>query len=381
VIGHRRTTLGALQARGGEMVDMLGALVGEESPSSNRAATRRCAELVAAECTRLLGVAPDLLDAGGSTHLLLRGSAAPRVLLLGHVDTVWPLGTLQRLPFRVDGERATGPGCFDMKAGVVQALFALSVLDDLDGVALLLTSDEEIGSATSRALVEDCGRAADAVLVLEPSQDGALKVARKGVGQYRVAVHGRAAHAGLEPERGVNALVGMAEVIGAVSALGDPAQGTTVTPTLAKAGSAANVVPALAVLDVDVRTAAEGEEARVDAAMRSLSCAVEGASVQVSGGPNRPPLPASSSARLHALARRMCSELGLGELPGVGVGGGSDGNFTAAVGTPTLDGLGAVGSGAHAESEFVVTSAMPERAALVAALVDSLRRGEGLALP
>lgn len=372
-------TLGALRARAGEMVDLLAVLVSEESPSCDRAATRRCAEVVAAACTSLLGASPDLLDVDGATHLLLRGGGAPRVLLLGHLDTVWPLGTLQRLPFRVDGARATGPGVFDMKAGVVQAIFALAALGDLDSVAMLLTSDEEIGSVTSRALVEDCARAADAVLVLEPSQDGAVKVARKGVAQYRIEVHGRAAHAGLEPERGVNALVGLAEVVASVHALGRVECGTTVTPTLAHAGTAANAVPAHAVLDVDVRTMTGAEEGRVDGAMRALSCGVAGATVQVSGGPNRPPLQAAASARLHALARRVASELGLGELPGVAVGGGSDGNFTAAVGTPTLDGLGAVGGGAHADSEHVVTAAMPERAALVAAMVDALRSGEGLA--
>jgi glutamate carboxypeptidase len=370
--------LDALRARSGEMVDLLAALVGEESPSSDAAAIRRCADAVAEACTRLLGVTPQLHDAGGSTHLLLRGGGEVRVLLLGHLDTVWPLGTLARWPFSVHGARASGPGAFDMKAGVVQGLYALAALDDLDGVALLLTGDEEVGSVTSRDLVESCARGAQAVLVLEPSQDGALKVARKGVGQYRVEVRGRAAHAGLEPERGVNALVAMADVVRRAAALGDAARGTTVTPTLARAGTAANVVPAEAVVDVDVRTTSAEEEARVQRAMHALGSDVEGAAVHVTGGPNRPPLPASSSAALHALAQRLAAEMDLGDLPGVSVGGGSDGNFTAAIGTPTLDGLGAVGGGAHAEGEWVQLDAMPERAALVAALIDSLRR-EGLA--
>jgi glutamate carboxypeptidase len=368
--------LDALRGHSGEMVDMLATLVEEESPSSDAAAVRRCAAAVADACTRLLGVTPQLHDVAGSTHLLLRGGAEVRVLLLGHVDTVWPLGTLARWPFSVHAGRATGPGAFDMKAGVVQALFAMAALDDLDGVALLLTGDEEVGSVTSRELVEECARAARAVLVLEPSQDGALKIARKGVGQYRIEVRGRAAHAGLEPERGVNALVAMADVVGRVAALGDPTCGTTVTPTTARAGTAANVVPAEAVIDVDVRTTTADEEARVDRAMHALRSEVEGASVHVTGGPNRPPLPASSSAELHALAQRIAAERDLGELRGVSVGGGSDGNFTAAVGTPTLDGLGAVGGGAHAEGEWVLLDAMPERAALVAALVDAVRRGE-----
>jgi glutamate carboxypeptidase len=252
----------------------------------------------------------------------------------------------------------------------------MAALDDLDGVALLLTGDEEVGSVTSRELVEECARGARAVLVLEPSQDGALKIARKGVGQYRIEVRGRAAHAGLEPERGVNALVAMAGVVRRVAALGDPASGTTVTPTTARAGTAANVVPAEAVIDVDVRTTTAAEETRVDRAMHSLFSDVDGASVHVTGGPNRPPLPASSSTALHALAQRLAGELGIEELHGVSVGGGSDGNFTAAVGIPTLDGLGAVGGGAHAEGEWVQLDAMPERAALVAALIDAVRRGD-----
>jgi glutamate carboxypeptidase len=357
------------------MVDLLAALVGRESPSSDAAATAQCAADVADACTRLLGVTPQLHAVRGTTHLLLRGGGDTRVLLLGHVDTVWPAGTLARWPFSVQDSRATGPGAFDMKAGVVQGIFAMSALDDLDGVVLLLTGDEEVGSTTSRELVEECARGAGAVLVLEPSQDGAVKTARKGVAQYRIEVRGRAAHAGLEPERGVNALVAMAGVVCSVAALGDAAAGTTVTPTTARAGTATNVVPAEAVVDVDVRTATAAEEARVERAMLALGSDVEGASVHVTGGPNRPPLPASSSAGLHELARRLCCDLGIGEVPGVSVGGGSDGNFTAAVGTPTLDGLGAVGGGAHAEGEWVLLDAMPERAALVAALIDGVRRG------
>ena len=366
--------VGSLRARSDDMTALLQALVEVESPSSDRQATRRCAQAVAAACSDVAGAEPSLVEVDGATHVLLRGRGDTRVLLLGHLDTVWPLGTLARRPFRVDGAVATGPGVFDMKAGIVQGLFALGALDDLDGVALLLTSDEEIGSATSRALIEES--CAGAVLVLEPSQDGALKVARKGVAQYRVAVHGLAAHAGLEPERGVNALVAMAGVVRTIAALGDAEAGTTVTPTTAHAGTATNVVPAEAVVEVDVRTLTEAESARVHDAMSSLSSDVEGATVVVSGGQNRPPLPASASRRLHAVAQRLAAEMGLGVMPGVSVGGGSDGNFTAAMGVPTLDGLGAVGGGAHADSEHVLLAAMPERAALVAALVEAVRRGE-----
>jgi glutamate carboxypeptidase len=373
VTPRHQALLDSLRAQRDAMVELLAELVAEESPSSEPAATRRCAEIVAAACQRMLGAEAELVDISGRAHLLLRGAGPQRVLLLGHVDTVWPTGTLARWPFRVDGDNATGPGSFDMKAGIVQGLFAMAALNDLDGVALLLTSDEEIGSPTSRQLVEDCARASKAVLVLEPSQDGAVKVARKGVGQYRIEVHGRAAHAGLEPERGINALVGLAGVVRTIASLGDAGSGTTVTPTTAHAGTASNVVPAEAVVDVDVRTATDDESVRVDTAMHALRCDLDGATVRVIGGPNRPPMPTSSSARLHELARRLSGELGLGELPGAHVGGGSDGNFTAGVGTPTLDGLGAVGAGAHAEGEHVLIPAMPDRATLLAALIDELR--------
>ena len=369
----------ALRARTDAMVADLEALVAVESPSSDPLATRDCLGVASALGRRLLGADGEVVEVDGRAHLRWRlGHGLPRVLLLAHADTVWPRGTLARWPFAVrDDGTATGPGTFDMKAGLVQGLHALACLDELDGVELLVTTDEELGSATSRGLIEDAARGLDAVLVLEPSAPGGLlKSARKGVSTYELVVTGRAAHAGLEPERGVNALVELAHQVLAVGAIAAPGAGTTVTPTVAVAGTTMNVVPAAARATVDVRVATPGEQERVDRAIRGLRPVMPQARLDVLGGPNRPPLPRSASTALLARAEALCAALGLPWPGHVAVGGGSDGNLTAGVGTPTLDGLGPVGDGAHAEGEHVVVAAMPERAALVAALVaDVLARG------
>jgi len=354
----------------GEMIEDLAQLVGVESPSSDPPALRSSAAALAALIERRLGTPPELVEGPAGPHVHWRGGGDPRVLLVGHHDTVFPHGTLAARPFAVAGGRATGPGVFDMKGGLVQGVHALASLADLTGVELLVTCDEEVGSATSRALIEERARACGAVLVLEPSADGgALKTARKGTGGFEVAVHGRAAHAGLEPEKGVNSLVAAAEVVLAIARLGDPATGTTVTPTMVSGGTADNVVPAQTRVRVDVRVVEPGEAERVDAAMRSLSTTVAGARIEVVGGVNRPPMHESASAPLVPLAREAAAAAGIGPIDGVAVGGGSDGNFTAALGIPTLDGLGAVGGGAHAEHEHLLVDHMVPRARLVAELV------------
>ncbi len=372
---HRLTHL---RSRLPRMTEQLGMLTAVESPSSDTTACAQCARAVAEMGAALLGAAPESIEVDGRTHLRWRfGEAPSRVVLVGHFDTVWPAGTLQRKPFRVDGDRATGPGVFDMKAGIVQGFEALATLDTLDGIAVVLNSDEEIGSASSRALIEETARGARAALVLEPSagMHGALKVGRKGVSMYQLTVHGRAAHAGLEPERGVNALVELAHRVVALGAMARPELGTTVTPTVAQAGTTSNVVPALASLQVDVRALQPEEQQRVDDAIRAMATTIPGAEVVVEGGPNRPPLPETASRALFERARQVAEGLGIAALDGITVGGGSDGNFTAGIGTPTLDGLGAVGDGAHAEHEHVVVEAMPERAALLAGLVEDLLAG------
>jgi glutamate carboxypeptidase len=295
------------------------------------------------------------------------------VLVLAHHDTVWPLGSLETHPYNIADGVLRGPGCFDMKAGLVLALHALAVLGVPDGVTLLVTGDEELGSPSSRALIEAEAAGCEAALVLEASADGgALKTARKGVSLYQVRAVGRAAHAGLEPERGVNATVELAHQVLAVAAVSDGSLGTTVTPTALSSGTVTNTVPAAGAFSVDVRMWSVAEQARVHAAMSSLLPAVPDAVLEISGGPNRPPLPSSSSDALFARASSLAAQLGLAPLQSAAVGGASDGNFTAGAGTPTLDGLGAVGGGAHADHEHVLVDALPGRAALLAALIDDL---------
>jgi glutamate carboxypeptidase len=352
----------------------LAALVSSESPSGDLPATTACARVAAQIGTAMLGAPHEEVYSAGRPHLRWRFGARCRVLLLGHLDTVWPLGTLSRWPFDIQGDRATGPGVFDMKAGVVQLLAAVSMLDDPDGVWALLTSDEEIGSAAAQPVIADAVRGAEAVLVFEPSADGALKTARKGVAQYTVRVAGRAAHAGLEPERGVNAAVEAARQVLSIAALAAPDEGTTVTPTMISAGTAANVVPSAATVAVDVRAATLAEQERVSGALHGLRPVAPGAAVEVIQGMRVPPLQAESSRELFDLARQAAAGLGSPPLRGVAVGGGSDGNFTAALGVPTLDGLGAVGGNAHAEGEWASLAAMPERAALAARLIELILR-------
>ena len=364
--------VGELSRRLDGMVELLGELVSIESPSSSPEGVAACAGRVAAAGHDLLGTRPETVVTGDVTHLRWRFGASTRVVLLGHADTVWPIGTLARWPFEADAARATGPGCFDMKAGLVQLLFAAATLDDLDGVTILVTGDEEVGSRTSRELIVSTVAGAAACLVLEPSAAGALKTARKGVSMYDIDIEGRAAHAGLEPELGANATVELAELVLAINRLGRPEAGTTVTPTTASAGTAINTVPAAARLHVDVRAFTEEEQHRVDKALHSLKPAVDGTSMRVDGGPNRPPFPTSASRALFERAAGLAADLGLPPLSSAEVGGGSDGNFTAGAGVPTLDGLGAVGDNAHAEGEYVDLASMPQRAALVAALVSDL---------
>jgi len=353
------------------MVDALGDLVSAESPSSDVAATAACAERVASLGTALLGTPPERVELAGCVHLRWQFGST-RAMVIGHFDTVWPTGTLERWPFAVADGRATGPGVFDMKAGVVQALYGLSLLDDLEGVGILLTSDEELGSLTSRPLIEAMAAGARGALVAEPSSDGALKLARKGVSMYTLDLAGRAAHASA-PERGANALVELARLLDRATTFANPGLGTTVTPTVATAGSAGNTVPAHAHAYIDVRATTVVEQERVDEAMRSLAPSDPAVSLVLAGGANRAPMERSASAGLFEVARRLAASMGLPGLSGRDVAGGSDGNFTAALGIPTLDGLGAVGDHPHAEGEYVVVEAMPQRAALVAALADELR--------
>lgn len=310
--------------------------------------------------------------------VLVARLAAPSgtsTLLLAHYDTVHPLGTLARHPWRVDGDRAAGPGALDMKAGVAAAVLAVRVLraagaEPAGPLTLLVTSDEETGSHHSRELIEEEALRHDRVLVLEPSRDdGALKLGRKGVADFHLGFEGRAAHAGLAPETGASALIELAHAALEIASLADTSLGTTVSPTVARAGHATNVIPDAGRLSVDVRLPTMAEAERVEAAIRGYAPRDAGVRVHVEGGVNRPPMEATLGNRaLLARAEEVATAWGWSVQSGI-VGGGSDGNFTSALGIATLDGLGALGGGAHTAGEHVLVSATLDRVALVAGLV------------
>ncbi len=351
-----------------EMLADLRELVEVESPSLDLDAVSASAKVLAAIIERRLGGTAELIDSPAGPHVHWRGGGEPKVLLVGHHDTVFPLGTLEDRPFRVVDGVATGPGVFDMLGGVVQAIHGLAALDDRSGAELLLSADEEVGSNESRGLIEQRALVCGTVLVLEPSADGGhVKTGRKGTGTFEVVINGRAAHAGLEPEKGVNALIEASHQVLIIAGFADPDAGTTVTPTVASAGTADNVVPAEARVRVDVRVESAAERERIEALMAGLAPIDPEAAISVTGSIGRPPMPESASATILPIAQAV-----LPGLRGVAVGGGSDGNFTAALGVPTLDGLGAVGGGAHADTEHLVVASMPERARLVAGLVAHL---------
>lgn len=381
------------------MLADLEALVRCESYSADHAALARSAEAVGALGTRLLGTAPESIVIDGVTHLRWV-FGTPRVLLVGHHDTVWPTGSLEARPWSVTAGIARGPGVLDMKAGLVQMFHALASLRTLDGVCVLVNGDEEIGSPTSRELIEEAARGSAAAFVLEASgdRDGALKTARKGSCRYEVTVHGRAAHAGLDPEKGVNAAVEAAHQVLAIAGIGAAVAGSagstgvpgcagvtgvagdsgatgggpdmsTVTPTLLSAGSTPNTVPARARIAVDVRVPTSAAQDHIDTLLRGLTPRTPGARLEIQDIGGRPPMEPGASAELFALASRIARELGQGPLRGIAVGGVSDGNCTAAVGCPTLDGLGAVGAGAHADDEYVEVASMMPRSRLLAELI------------
>lgn len=302
------------------------------------------------------------------------GPAQPEVLLLGHLDTVWPIGTLETIPFALNEDRITGPGVFDMKAGVVQGWAAIKALalTEKEHVGMLLTSDEETGSHCSRDLIASAIAHARAVIVLEPSLNGALKTRRKGTSNYLVRFHGVASHAGLDPDRGVNALVAAAEFVTTTTRWGSKERETSVTPTVSQSGTTTNTVPDLAEVNLDVRAWNREEQERVDRAVREFTSTLP-VSIEIVGGIDRPAMEASMSKELFALARRANRELGFPDLGECAVGGASDGNLTAAAGVPTIDGMGAVGDGAHADFEWASASAMVHRAQLLASLLSSLR--------
>jgi len=350
------------------VADRLRELVEIETPTGHASGIADAYDLVDSWIAPVIGSARfERID--GVDHARW-GAAHPRVLLLGHIDTVWPLGTIDRLPFAVDGDRCSGPGVFDMKGGIVSAAESLALAVRADDVGVLLTADEEIGSPTSRGLLERVASESRAVLVLEPSIGGAVKVARRGGSMYTLEVTGRAAHAGLEPENGVNALVEMARHVIELPGIGDARLGTTVSPTVAQAGTATNVIPEHASVRVDVRAWSLDELERVDRVIRDRRPVDPDTRLEVLGGVNRPPMEEHCSVDLLNLARRVSAAHGDPDLRSAAVGGASDGNFTAALGIPTLDGLGPDGDGAHADHEWASLASIRQRAKLVAGMID-----------
>ena len=359
-------------------------VISTETPSSDREAVAAGARDFAALLRERLGAEAELLEIEGTTHLRLRfGTGPARVVLLNHQDTVWPHGTLERIPFSTDDGILRGPGSFDMLTGAIMSVHATAILRDhlgeaaLEGLSILVTGDEELGSLSSSDLIRAEAAEASAVFVMEASAGGALKLERKGTSNYVLVFSGRASHAGLEPEKGINAGMALALTLPQVAALADASAGTTVVPTVISAGTTSNTVPAEARVDIDVRARTAAELDRVDAEIRALAenPQVEGSTTKVLGGINRPPFEPEQSAALFARATSLAAEMGLPAPEGVSVGGASDGNFTAGDGIPTLDGLGAVGDGAHAEHEHAVIAEIAPRTALLAALIADQLQG------
>lgn len=362
-----------LDSRTAQMLEHVKQFVNIESPSNEPELLQISAEFLAKVMTEVLGKAPEIIASDKGPHVHWKGSNETKVLIVGHHDTVFQKGTVAKRGFSIDGDIARGPGIFDMKAGIIQAIYGLSEIREAYHAEILITADEEIGSYASRALIEERAKATGNVLVFEPSGNGdALKIARKGVGTFRVDIAGRASHAGLEPEKGINALVELAAQVQKIVAIAMPEIGTTVTPTIASAGTTENVVPAAAQITVDVRVNVLSEKARVESALDALQPTLSGATISVTGSINRPPMHESASTKLYAVAQSVAQDIGITDLQGIAVGGGSDGNFTAAIGVPTLDGLGACGGGAHADNEYIKVSKMGERAALAAAITRAL---------
>ena len=361
------------------LIEFIEALVAIESPSDDTAAVNRCGVELASRLSALGAALTRATPSTAGDHLRASfGKGDRQVLLLGHFDTVWPIGQLQRMPLKRDGGRLHGPGVFDMKAGIALATLATRALAehatlDRARIVMLWTSDEEIGSMTSRALIEAEAVKSEAVLVLEPSlPGGALKTSRKGVGQFELVVNGVSAHAGLDPGRGISAVHEMARQIIEIEKLQHLDRGITVNVGVVRGGSRPNVVAAEARASVDARAVTIADAREIESAMRSLKPHLKGAGIQVHGGFDRPPLERGPGVvKLFELARSVAREMG-SDLAEGAAGGGSDGNFTAAVGVPTLDGLGAVGDGAHALHEHVVIDALAPRAALIAGLLARL---------
>ena len=377
-------TLSYFQERNDQIIQTIRQLVETESPSDNKEAVDRLGTLLAGRFEGLGGHAKFHRVQNFGDHLQVDFAGARKgkpVLLLGHLDTVYPIGTLTTMPCRVANGRLWGPGAFDMKSGIAFMLHALEALrtwneDKLPRpVTVLLVSDEEVGSDTSRVITENLAKKSAAVLVLEPSHgsEGAVKTARKGIGEYVVRVTGKAAHSGLDFEKGQSAILELAKQIVAISKLIDVKRGLTLNVGTVRGGTRVNVIPAEASAVLDVRVARKPDAAVIDRKLRSLKPFNRKCKIDIRGGMNRPPMERTPAvAALYKQAAEIARQLGW-KLEEASVGGGSDGNFTAALGIATLDGLGGVGEGAHAAHESILIAELPKRAALLAALIEAIQ--------
>lgn len=375
-----RTLLALLRPRLSHMLESLRQLTLIESPSLEKEPADRCCNHLADEWM-LRGTRVQILkQRHRGDHLRVSWSpdtlrTSSQLLVLGHYDTVYPSRTLAQMPFRIVGNKAYGPGTFDMKAGIVQALYALEALQQAKvplrkRLVFLWTSDEEIGSQSSRQIFEAEARRSDAVFVLEPSLGprGMVKTSRKGVGEATLIVHGRSAHAGLDPDRGINAIHELAAQIARIEKWNDPRHGVTVNADLVDGGTRTNVIPDSAKVNFDLRAWRHADMRAMEKRFRTLKPIRRGVKLELRGGFDRPPLERKHSVELYTRAKSLAKQMGfaLGEAA---AGGASDGNFTAALGIPTLDGFGAVGEGAHSSHEHVLFKTMPQRAALLASIL------------
>ena len=376
-----RALLAGARRKESALLELARKLVLAESPSDDKAAVDACVG-IAAEAGRGLGGRiklhrqrgyGDVLEARFGPRTRSKGQNQKPTLLLGHLDTVWPVGTLRHMPCRIADGRLWGPGTLDMKVGVAMALTAVEMLAEADLLTretiLLLNSDEEIGSPISRPITESIARECSAVFVLEPAQGLAYKTARKGTGNWRIDIRGVAAHAGVDFEKGASALRELARVIETVSDWTDLKRGLTVSVGIAGGGSKTNVIPAEALAEVDVRIAKKGDGLRIERRFRALKAVDKRCALTIDGGINRPPMERTrGTAKLFAQARLLAGELGI-DLQEASTGGASDGNFTSALGIPTLDGMGAVGEGAHASHESILLEHLAPRTTLLAGML------------
>jgi len=361
-----------------DAIHFLQTMVQMESPSFDKPLVDDLVRFIAKRFAEIGGEIEFARAEHAGDHLIVRfaGKTSKRVLLLGHTDTVWPKGELKQRPFKIDSGRAFGPGVVDMKAGILLMWMALGSLRKRgleNSATVLLTSDEEIGSQSSRALIEQEAKMCEAALVLEPAlPGGALKTARKGVGRFTVKAIGKAAHVGIAPRNGINAIEEIARQILKIHKMTDSASGTTVTVGVVQGGTRSNVVPAEAVVEVDARVTSMQEAERILKTIMELSPELPGARLEIRGAISRPPMERSpATRRLFDLARKIGAQLGI-DLHEESTDEASDGNFTTALSVPTLDGLGAIGGGAHAVDEWVDVEALPKRAALLAGLVNAI---------